>query len=244
VDKKKQLLTLIARAHQVEMSFISEITDEERALSGTSQEWSIKDEIIHIAAWKGIMCERFRAFQADQIPPAYDDWDVVNEELFQRHRDDSWSEALDYLELTYSQLVEQIQFINEEDLMDPQRYPWLNGRSLWKHTLHNGYFHPPWHIALSYGKRGDPGLGSQLMEEVTLQMHALDDSSTWQGQFTYNLACFYALSGDKVKAIGRLNQAFSLNSDMVAWSLEDSDLVSIWDDPDYRALVKQWKSKK
>ncbi|MCJ7537335.1 MAG: hypothetical protein MUO57_17555, partial [Anaerolineales bacterium] len=107
-----------------------------------------------------------------------------------------------------------------------------------------GYFHPPWHIALSYGKRGEPSLGSQLMEEVTLQMHALDDSSTWQGQSTYNLACFYALSGDKEKAIDRLNQAFSLNSDMIAWSLEDSDLVSIWDDPGYRALVKQWKSKK
>lgn len=243
MDEKKKLLALINEAHQNELSFISGLDEDERVLGGTSQEWSTKDEIIHIAAWKGIMCERFRAFLADQIPPAYDDWDEVNEELFQRHKDDAWSEAVDYLELSYNQLVEQIQAIPENGLLDSQRYPWLKGRSLWKQTLHNGYFHPHWHIALSYSKHGDLESGSQLMEDVTQQMHTLDDSTAWQGQSIYNLACFYALSGDKENAIDRLSQAFSLSSDMVSWSQEDNDLVSIWEEPDYRALVDQRKSK-
>jgi len=243
VDEKNKLLALINEAHQNELSFISGLGEEERGMGGTSQEWSTKDEVIHIAAWKGIMCERFRAFLADQTPPAYDDWDAVNEELFQRHKDDSWSEAVDYLELSYNQLVEQIQAISEEDLLDSQRYSWLKGRSLWKQTLHNGYFHPHWHIALSYSMRDDLESGSQLMEDVTQRMRDLDDSAAWQGQSIYNLACFYALSGDEEQAIDRLSQAFSLSSDMVSWSQEDNDLVSIWDEPGYRALVEGWKSK-
>lgn len=242
MDVKNKLLELVADAHQNEISFISELGEQDRALSGTFQEWSAKDEIVHIAAWKGIMCERFRAFQADQTPPAFDDWDAVNEEIFNRHQDDAWSEAVDYLELSYNQMVEQIQSVSEDDLLDGQRYPWLRGRSLFKQTLHNGYFHPLGHIAFWYSKRGDPARGNQLMEAVTNEMQSLDESPAWQGQSIYNLACYYALSGDKEQAIDRLSEAFSLSTDLVEWSKEDSDLTSIWDDPGYLALVEQGKS--
>ena len=160
MDLKQKLLELVAEAHQTELTFIAELVEEERGLKGSFQEWSAKDELVHMAAWKGIMCERFRAFQADQTPPAFDDWDAVNEEIFNRHRDDSWAEVVDYLEVSYKQMVEQIQAISEDDLMDGGRYAWLRGRSLFKQTLHNGYFHPHGHIALWYGKHSDPGRGS------------------------------------------------------------------------------------
>ncbi|MBK5108148.1 MAG: ClbS/DfsB family four-helix bundle protein [Anaerolineales bacterium] len=242
MEYKHKLLELVAKARQSELSFIAELGEEERAKSGTFQEWSAKDEMVHIGAWKGIMCERFRAFQADQTPPAFDDWDAVNAEVFDRHKDDSWSDAVDYLDLSYQQMVEQIQAISEDDLVDGQRYPWLRGRSLFRHTIHNGYFHPHGHVAFWYSKRGDTERGNYLMEEVTNQMQSLDESPAWRGQTIYNLACYYALNADKEQAIDRLGQAFGLSSDLVAWSMEDSDLTSIWDEPGYLALVEQWKS--
>jgi hypothetical protein len=241
MDNKHKLLELLAEARQAEQSFIFGISEEERARRGTFQEWSAKDEIVHIAAWKGIMCERFRAFQAGQVPPAFDDWDAVNEEIYQRHQEDTFSEALDYLELSYNQLVEQVQAMSEEDLLDSQRYPWLKGRSLWRGTLHNGFFHPQGHIAFWYSKQGDPERGNQLMEAVTRQMQALDGSPAWQAQSVYNLACYYALNGDKKEAVDLLSRAFVLDSDLVEWSQKDSDLTSIWDEPGYLALVEQWK---
>jgi hypothetical protein len=243
VDLKHKLLELVAETHAKELAFIADLGEQDRALSGTFQEWSAKDEIVHIAAWKGIMCERFRAFRAEQTPPAFDDWDAVNEEIFNRHKDESWPETYEYFILSYEQMVEQIQSISEDDLLDGQRYPWLRGRSLFRQTIHNGYFHPLGHIAFWYSKRGDQARGSQLMEDVTNQMLSLDESPAWQGQAIYNLACYYALSGDKEQAIDRLGQAFSLNADMVEWSKEDSDLTSIWDEPGYLALVEQWKTR-
>jgi len=240
VNKKNQLLDLLSKSDQSELNFISDISDEERAAIGTSQDWAVKDEIIHIAVWKASMSERFVAARADKRPPDYDDWDAVNEEIFQRHREDTWQEVLEFRERSYQQLVEQIQSFDEDDLVDEQRYDWLNGRSLWKRTIYNSYFHPHWHIALLYSKRGETERGSRLMDEVTSILITLDESPRWQGQSIYNLACFYALSGNKDRAIDNLSRAFSLSSDMVEWSLEDTDLASILEEPEFRTLVESY----
>jgi tetratricopeptide (TPR) repeat protein len=237
VDKKNQLLDLLRKSDQSELNFISDISDEERAAIGAAQEWAVKDEIIHIAAWKAIMSERFVHARADKSPPGNDDWDAVNEEIFRRHREDTWQEVLEFRERSYQQLVEQIQSFDEDDLVDEQRYDWLNGRSLWKQTIHSGYLHPHWHIALLYSKRGELERAGRLMEEITKTLVTLDESPRWQGQSIYSLACFYALSGDSARAIDNLGRAFSLSSDMVEWSREDTDLASIWEEPGYRALV-------
>ena len=243
MEYKMKLLELVEEARHREITFIAELGEEARRQQGTFQAWSAKDELVHIGAWKGIMCERFRAFQTGQTPPAFDDWDAVNEEIFKRHEGDTWTEAVEYLELSYRQMVEQVQALSEDDLMDGQRYPWLRGRSLFRQTLHNGYFHPQGHIAFWYSKNGDPERGNQVMEQVTRQMLSLDESPAWQGQAIYNLACYYAINGDSDEAIDRLTQAFALSPDIVEWSREDSDLVSIWENPGYLELVEKWKSK-
>jgi hypothetical protein len=243
MEYKKKLLELVEDARQREIAFIAELGEDERKEQGTFQEWSAKDELVHIGAWKGIMCERFRAFQAEQTPPAFDDWDAVNEEIFKRHAGDSWNEVVEYLDLSYQQMVEQIHALSEDGLMDGQRYPWLRGRSLFRQTIHNGYFHPQGHIAFWYSKRGDPARGNRVMEQVTSQMLSLDESPAWHGQAIYNLACYYAINGESEAAIDRLAQAFALSPDIVEWSKEDSDLVPLWENSGYLELVKKWKAK-
>lgn len=181
MDKKDQLLALLSKSDQSELNFISDISDDERAAIGSAQEWAVKDEINHIAAWKAIMSKRFVLARVDKSPPGNDDWDVVNEEIFQRHRDDTWQEVLEFRERSYQQLVEQIQLFDEDDLVDEQRCDWLNGRSLWKRTIHNSYFHPLWHIALLRRKCGELERTDRLMEEITNTLVTLDESPRWWG---------------------------------------------------------------
>ena len=237
MDKKNQLLDLVAKSQQSELTFISDLSDEERALAGTSQEWSAKDEIVHIAAWKDTTSHRFMAAMGKQDPPTYDDLDAANEEIFQRYRLEGWDFIVRFHEKAYRHLVEQIGLIAEDILVDTELFDWLGGRSLWNRAVHTAYFHPLWHIALRYSQRGDGQQGNELMEEVTRNLLSLDEAAYWQAQSLYNLACYYALSGEKEKSIENLSQAFSLSSDMVEWSKTDPDLVSIWDDPSYRALL-------
>lgn len=234
---KSKLLQLLENSYAEEVNFIANLTDEERLKLGASEHWEIKDDIVHIAAWKNTMSQRFMAAMGKQDPPAYDDLDAVNEEIFQRYREEGWDFVERFHEQAYRQLVEQIELIADDSLVDAERFGWLDGRSLWNRTVYTAYFHPSWHIALRYSQRGDGDQGSELMEEVTRNLLSLDESAYWQAQSLYNLACYYALSGEKEKSIENLSQAFSLSSDMVEWSQSDTDLSSIWDDPGYRALV-------
>ena len=75
------------------------------------------------------------------------------------------------------------------------------------------------------------------MEDATRMVVSLEDSSARKGQHIYNLACYYTLSGDQDSSLENLEQAFSLNSDIIEWSKKDTDLDSLWDDPRYISLV-------
>ena len=90
MDKKNQLLDLAAKSHQTETTFIAELSDQERSFTGTSQGWSVKDEIVHIAAGKNMTIQRFMAAMGKQEPPTFDDLDDENEEIFQRYRIKDW----------------------------------------------------------------------------------------------------------------------------------------------------------
>ena len=52
----------------------------------------------------------------------------------------------------------------------------------------------------------------------------------------YNLACVYALSGLKDKALPALKEAFALNPGLLEWSKQDSDLNSLRQEPEFLAL--------
>ena len=54
----------------------------------------------------------------------------------------------------------------------------------------------------------------------------------------YNLACHYALAGEKERAIAGLGAALASNPGLAEWSQQDPDLASIRDEPGYLALYE------
>jgi tetratricopeptide (TPR) repeat protein len=60
-----------------------------------------------------------------------------------------------------------------------------------------------------------------------------DDASAW-----YNKACAYALSGDKGKALESLSTAIGMNNQYRDEAKKDEDLKSLWEDKDFKKLVK------
>jgi hypothetical protein len=49
----------------------------------------------------------------------------------------------------------------------------------------------------------------------------------------YQLACYYALGGDRTKALEHLKIGVDRNPELKDWATKDSDLDSIRDDPSY-----------
>ena len=52
MDLRVGLLDLLRLAYSEEQIFVEKLLDKERAVIGTYDQWSVKDVIAHVAAWK------------------------------------------------------------------------------------------------------------------------------------------------------------------------------------------------
>ena len=236
MEIKTKLVDLLQRAREEERTFFAGLSDGERSAIGTPEHWSVKDVAAHLAEWKVRMGQRLAGARRGEMPPTYDDVDEANAEIFEQYRNQSWADVLKALERAHSELVEQTRAMAEGDLVDPERFPWQDGRPLWRSIVGSGYLHPVQHLAQLYVERGERDYATQMQETAAELLASLDDSPSWRGVTVYNLACHYALSGEREKAIAKLGEALRLNPDLTEWSKQDPDFASIREEPAYRSL--------
>jgi len=62
------------------------------------------------------------------------------------------------------------------------------------------------------------------------------DLPEWYGAARYNLACFYALTGQLDRAVAELREALRLRPDLLEWSKQDTDLAALHELESYQAL--------
>jgi quercetin dioxygenase-like cupin family protein len=78
--------------------------------------------------------------------------------------------------------------------------------------------------------RSDPARAREILADG-LEAHPES------GALYYNLACLDAAGGDRVAALSNLRRAIELRSELVNWARDDTDLASLHEDPEFRALV-------
>lgn len=159
-----------------------------------------------------------------------------NDETFEREHLRPWADALADARRASDLLVAGVQALSEAHLIDTQAFPWQDGRPLWRSVVGNGFEHPLEHLAHFYRERGDLARAQRLMERQTEGMFALDPSDEARGGMYYNQGCFWALAGQPDRAIALLREALTLRPDLIDWSHQDTDLVSLRDLPDFQAI--------
>lgn len=102
--------------------------------------WSIKDVVAHLAAWQQRSLARLLAARDGHDPerPAWLPADVdpegnveqVNDAIHAAHRDRSWPDVHAAWRDGFLRLLEAADAIPERDLLDGNRYPWLDGHAL------------------------------------------------------------------------------------------------------------------
>ena len=234
---KVLLLDLLRQAQRDEDEFAASLSQAERLNPGAENDWSPKDEIAHAAAWIERFVQRVQT-PASAVPPApIDDINSENAEIFEAHRQQSLDEVLAYSRQTRLALLTTVEALSEEDLNDPALLPWLKAEPLCRRAAGNGYTHPMIHYAAYLTRHGRAALATRMEEEGAARLGALDDSPTWRGEILYNLACQFALNGDREKALALLTESLSLQPGLREWSTQDADLVSLREDPAFLALV-------
>jgi len=239
MDLKGKILKLIKRGYQEEQALIAGLSEEERSLIGTLDEWSVKDAIAHTATWKGRMAHNLLAVSQGKAPTQVDDYDRENEVIFERFREQPWEQVLALAEDSYRSLADQVGAIEEGELGSQTVLPWQEGRALWELVVGNGYTHVILHLAECHRNRGDTRRADEVSEAMARSSSELDASPRWQGIVRFNLACHYSLSGEKSKAIRELREALKLNPELIKWSKKDPDFEPIREDPEFQSVYEE-----
>jgi hypothetical protein len=120
---------------------LASLTEEEVSAPLESSAWSIKDVIAHLWAWQQLSIARLEAallqrepqfsmWPAELDPESEDHLEAINDWIYHANRDRSWSAVHRNWQEGFQRFLWLAQAIPEQDLMDPERYPWLDGYPL------------------------------------------------------------------------------------------------------------------
>jgi tetratricopeptide (TPR) repeat protein len=235
---KQHILELLSDTYAKELEFAAGLDETERAEIGTLERWSAKDNLAHCATWQKTLAENLEAAPTGSALNRTEDINLTNEKIFNEHQADSLEEIMGDLKTAYEALAAQTSRLSEKELDSEDILPWQRGRPLWRIIVGNGALHPISHLAACYAQlgRGDKGLAA--FEAIMPRLAQLSTEPAWQGMLVYDLACFCALAGDKSRAIEALKEALQLAPEFAEWSKQDSDLESLREETEFRALYK------
>jgi hypothetical protein len=235
-EMKAHILDLTQEASDEVQAFVADLSDEERSAPGTLENWSAKDVVAHVTEWIVRLAAELNGAPSD-LEPNEANIDQINAEIYRINQHRSWQDALERLAAGESEIRRQIQAMSEDDLFNRERLPWQRNRPVWRIIVGTLYTHTLLHLSYGFIERGDRAKALSLHEGMVERLLPLDDSPAWRGTNLYNLACNYALVGEKEKALANLGEALRLAPDLIAWSRQDADLVSLHNDPAYLAFV-------
>lgn len=224
---RDRVLEMLDWADAREQEFVEGLSPEERQAEGTFQEWSAKDVLGHLVAWKYRLAEMVQAVATGEAPPSFEDFDQENAAIYQEYHPLPLEKVIRRSRQAQQELMRAAGRLDEELLADPERLPWLQGQPLWRRMAGSGFIHPLLHLTEFLRKSGQVGKALALSEQAADYGLRMSEDPEWQGVLHYNLACAYALAGEREQALTRLAEAFRLRPALAKWSRQDPDLASI-----------------
>jgi tetratricopeptide (TPR) repeat protein len=134
-------------------------------------------------------------------------------------------------------VLEQVQELTEKELNVPVEA--LNDRPLWRVIAASNFLHTIIHIAQSLIDRGERERAMRINDQSIGLGMKIDDSPGWQGLFLYNTGCYLALIGEKQRALESLEKGLRLNPQLVDYSKQDTDLVSLHNDASFLDMLER-----
>ena len=144
---KADLLDQIRSERQALEANLAGLSEEQMLKPGVEGEWSVKDILIHIVAWEQRMIswvnQSLTGVPVQMLPQGYtwDDLDRWNQETYLKHRDDSLADVLAQFSSSYREALSTAGSVEENTLLDPERFAWREGKPLWPVVAANTCWH-------------------------------------------------------------------------------------------------------
>jgi hypothetical protein len=218
------LVQMLESTRAAERDLYAMLPAEVREAPATVGDWSAKDVLAHISAWRAIEARRLeaRAGGASAMragDPALDDpVDESNALLHTRHAGWTWDAVELDADASLQALISAFGQSSTDILCEcPDGIVTGNGANAANHSM----AHLSDIATLAGGLERYDAFAGQL-EDILARGHLPPRDS---GVMLYNLACHHALSGDVDRARRLLRKAFIHRRDLLQPALEDPDLV-------------------
>jgi tetratricopeptide (TPR) repeat protein len=235
-DRIRNLLDLIEQEAQ---QVIASLSEADRHKVGMIDHWAPKEVLCHIAGWTQRQLDNIHSAYRGGEPVKYPNFLELNDEDFQEYRKLSWEQSVLSFKAAHQAARELLDEVSEADLLRDDLIPSDPKRTLWHRIVDNAVDHTTLHLAYIHYELGDPVNAAKFQERIAnLMVDLAPEDQEWAGIVGYNLACAYALSSQKEKAIEGLKKALKLNPGLTEWSKEDSDFASIREEAGYLAIYQ------
>jgi hypothetical protein len=236
--KRDVLVDLVEDSFSEQQRYFASMNDEARSAAGEVDDWSPKDVMAHVAHWDSMMAADLadpenKASAQDRV-----DFNRTNAKTWEQYKESTWSEIETLAGRAHEDMVNNLRRLSEDDITDPERFTWLNGRPLWRAVAFTNYYHVLQHIALLYSEQGDMAYANQIQEKAAEQQTRLSVSDEWHGTVLYNLGCHYAVTGQKDMALKNIDLGLQLYPVLNKWASDDPELASLRDDPRFATLIQ------
>jgi tetratricopeptide (TPR) repeat protein len=192
---------------------------------GSPAKWAAVPLVAHNNQFKDQQAERIRAIASGQVPPAYGEVDHSAAEVYQGYSAQPPARVMADCRRISAELIDGTWALPEQDLLDPARHPWLNGRMLWLQILVRGFWHPTGHLGDYYLAHGQPERAVALQAHALAAARYLRAPALAAGLAGYSLACAQAQAGQPDEAVRTLAEAIAANPDLRANAARDPDLA-------------------
>ena len=194
---------------------------------GSPDRWAAVPLVAHNNQFKTQQAERLMALRAGNVPPAFAEVDHSSSEVYLGYCAVAPGDVLRECRQVSAELTDGTWALADEDLLDPARHAWLNGRLLWLQIIVRGFWHPTGHLGEYYLSHGRPDRAVALAEHGLATARYLGAPVQAAGMAGYSLACALARAGRPDEAVTVLAEAIGANPDLRVNAGRDPDLAGL-----------------
>ena len=147
MNKMELLAKMRSGRAQLEAN-LAPLSDEQLMAPVLHGNWSVKDLIAHFGFWERRVVTLYDQLSRGEEPAANDPaLDELNAQAYAANRDKTLQEVRRTEYEAYEQLLALTESASEDDLFDPQRLAWTEGRPFFEWIEDNSYGHYDEHLA-------------------------------------------------------------------------------------------------
>jgi hypothetical protein len=148
--EKSELIEAMEDERQELIEMLEDLPDEDLLEPGVAGDWSIKDILNHLTYWEGqLVTLLFQALRGLPKPTTQhfraESVDAANQRWFEEGRERPlemvWKDWLG----VRRQSIRRVSELSEEDLNNPQRFPWQKGVPLYQWVMNDTVVHEETH---------------------------------------------------------------------------------------------------